>query len=76
MGINFETNTDEYDPELGTILPRLNKASNYLDVSTIVYEEFKKWFDEDMAEKIPKTSYDNLARDMWNAWEKYNEKET
>jgi len=26
IGINFETNTDEYEPEVGTILPRLKEA--------------------------------------------------
>jgi hypothetical protein len=24
IGINFESNTDEYDPEAGTVIPRLN----------------------------------------------------
>jgi len=76
MGINFEDNTDEYDPELGTILPRLSSAKNSDDVSKIIFEEFKKWFDADMAEKISKNAYNNLGKDMWVAWSKYNEKET
>jgi hypothetical protein len=28
IGINFEGNTDEYDPEAGTILPRLRPDSH------------------------------------------------
>jgi len=28
LGINFEHNTDEYPPEVGTILPRLESATS------------------------------------------------
>ena len=41
MEINFETNTDEYDPEIDTILPRLGATKNSEDVSKIIFEEFE-----------------------------------
>jgi hypothetical protein len=46
MDINFGDNTDEYEPETGTILPRLADAETVDDVQTIVHEEFCRWFDE------------------------------
>src|SRR5476649_186019 len=45
ISINFETNTDEYEPEVGTIIPRLTHAESEADVRKIVHEEFCKWFD-------------------------------
>jgi hypothetical protein len=32
IGINFETNADEYEPEVGTILPRLKEAASPNDL--------------------------------------------
>jgi hypothetical protein len=37
-GINFSDNSDEYDPETGTILPRLAGAKSAPDVQTIVHD--------------------------------------
>jgi hypothetical protein len=45
IGINFEENTDEYEPEVGTILPRLRDTRSVDDVRQIVHEEFVKGFD-------------------------------
>jgi hypothetical protein len=45
VGINFEENTDEYEPEVGTIIPRLGDCRSVDDVRRIVHEEFVKWFD-------------------------------
>lgn len=44
VGINFGDNTDEYDPQTGTILPRLRGAHSADDVQVLVYEEFCRWF--------------------------------
>jgi hypothetical protein len=49
IGINFETNTDEYEPEVGTIIPRLKIARSEADVQMIVHEEFCRWFDRKTA---------------------------
>jgi hypothetical protein len=42
IGINFKTNTDEYDAEAGTVIPRLEKCSSSDDVAIVVHEEFKR----------------------------------
>jgi hypothetical protein len=61
-GINFETNTDEYEPEVGTILPRLHDCRSLDDVNRVVREEFLKWFGGTAAfpDKYPK-----LANRIW-----------
>ena len=43
IGIAFVAE-DKYDPEVGSILPRLKGAHNVDDVRRIVYEEFTYWF--------------------------------
>lgn len=44
VGINGGGNTDEYDPEAGTILPRLRPGLSTEEVAGIVREEFDRWF--------------------------------
>ena len=64
MGINFGLNTDEYEPETGTILPRLDaEASTAKDACYIVYEEFCKWFNLSDTERM--SDYQSLADEMW-----------
>lgn len=48
IGIAFEnSNTDEYEPETGTILPRLRRCESHADALRAVHEEFVRWFDAD-----------------------------
>ena len=68
VGINFETNTDEYDPEVGTILPRLRTCKTAADVRQVVHEEFVRWFDRDIAG--PKELYSKIAEEIWQLWKK------
>jgi len=70
IGINFDDNTDEYEPEVVTILPRLTSANSIDDVRLIVYEEFVKWFDENIAGPIEK--YSDIAKEVWRVWQKWN----
>ena len=72
MGINFEENTDEYEPEVDTILPRLSDANDPDDVSLIIYEEFVKWFDEDCVAPKESTAYTAMAKDIWEEWKKHS----
>ena len=58
--INFGSNTDEYDPEVRTVLPRLAACSTVEDVQTTVHEEFCAWFDPDTAG--PRERYAGIAR--------------
>jgi hypothetical protein len=66
IGINFESNTDEYDPEVGTILPRLEGAQSADDVQTIVHEEFCRWFGQDTAGT--REHYAAMSQQIWSAW--------
>jgi len=36
--------SDEYSPEVGTIVPRVAKATGPAEVRMILYEEFERWF--------------------------------
>lgn len=44
-GINFETNTDEYDAEAETIVIGLPNAHRPEDVKALAHETFVQWFD-------------------------------
>jgi hypothetical protein len=60
IGINFETNDDEYEPEVMTILPRLKEASGVKDLQRTVHEEFVRWFGAESAG--PAAKYGEIAR--------------
>ena len=70
--INFGFNTDEYDPEVGTILPRLKNANSESDVVDIVHEEFVRWFGTKIAGDKEQHVYRNIASDVWRAWLKFS----
>jgi hypothetical protein len=70
IGINFESNTDEYEPEVGTILPRLKDASTARDVENIIYEEFCRWFDTETVGS--RGQYLPIAEKVWEAWREFN----
>jgi hypothetical protein len=63
VGINFVVNTEEYDLEVGTILPRLPACTNATDVQTVVHEEFLRWFGHSVAD--PFDHYQQLGHDIW-----------
>jgi len=44
IGINFEHNTDEYEPEAETIVPRLSSCHSPDEVLHVVHETFVRWF--------------------------------
>jgi hypothetical protein len=56
---------DEYSAEVGTIVPRVSKASDTAEVRRIIHEEFVRWFDASMAG--PETAYESLASRVWEA---------
>lgn len=66
IGINFEDNTDEYDPEVGTILPRLSGCHSPLEVRRVIFEEFCRWFGPETAGD--EMSYDAIAEELWQLW--------
>lgn len=73
VGINFESNTDEYDPEVGTILPRLGQAKSVHDVAVIVHEEFRRWFN--VEESISVEHYQDVAEQIWKEWNVFNQRQ-
>jgi hypothetical protein len=66
IGINFEDNTDEYHPEVGTILPRLHSCRCADDVLRVTYEEFTRWFGAGTAGSAE--SYRQIASETWRLW--------
>ena len=64
IGIAFDNeNTDEYDPEAGTILPRLRNCESTSDVQRVVHDEFVRWFDAENAG--PEEGYALIASEIW-----------
>ena len=63
IGIRFETNTDEYEPEVDTILPRLRTCSDTAEVNRVVHEEFVRWFGT--SEAGPSAKYQTIAKKIW-----------
>jgi len=66
IGINFDENTDEYEPEARTILPKLHSCESSTDVRRVVHEEFTRWFGSDMAG--PPDRYSQIASEIWDLW--------
>jgi hypothetical protein len=69
VGINFEHNTDEYEPEAGTILPRLKNCDSVIEARKVIHEEFVRWFDLETAGN--EESYAVIAGEIWAVWQKY-----
>ncbi len=67
--INFGDNTDEYEPEVGTILPRLKEAHSPEELRRIIHQEFIRWFDENIAGAEEK--YTHIAQEVWDALKMY-----
>ena len=68
ISINYETNRDEYEPEVETILPRLKGCHSAEDVRRVVHEEFIRWFGaEDVG---PENRYEQIAKQIWDIWQK------
>ncbi|HTS11586.1 MAG TPA: hypothetical protein VMH00_05675 [Candidatus Limnocylindrales bacterium] len=68
IGINFENNSDEYEPEVGTILPRLQACQSEEDALNVVHEEFVRWFDA--ATAGTKGHYRKIGTEVWELWTK------
>jgi hypothetical protein len=66
IGINFENNPDEYESEVGTILPRLRHCQTEEDAHRVVHQEFVRWFDE--ATAGPLAIYKPIASEIWKLW--------
>jgi hypothetical protein len=61
----------EYDPERGTIAPKLMRCRSFDEVLDVVYAEFCAWFGGSAG---PKSRYAKLAEDLWQLRNRYNER--
>lgn len=68
-GINYEINPDEYEPEVGTILPRVLGAESPADIIPILREEFERWFGS--GNGIENATYDDLAEGIFTIIDRY-----
>ena len=68
VGINFDDNTNEYEPEAGTILPKLQSCRSADDALQEVYGEFLRRFGNSAGSK---ENYERIANELWELWEKY-----
>lgn len=67
VGIGVLDNPDEYDVEVGTILPRLGSCNSVDEVHEVVFEEFLSWFS--VSSVGAKSKYEEAARLIWEIWQ-------
>jgi len=63
IGINYEFNTDEYEPETGSILPRISSCRSAVELQLVVHGEFVRWFNAETAGPLEK--YARIATRIW-----------
>lgn len=71
IGMTTDGPPNEYEPEAGYILPRLQGVSTVAELSAILREEFIRWFDEDLAG--PVETYLPIAEEILAAMRQLNE---
>jgi hypothetical protein len=69
MGLNFGINPDEYEPEVGTILPRALHAESADDIVDVIREEFERWFGPRL--RIETATYEDLAAGIFAIINRY-----
>ncbi|MBU0493169.1 MAG: hypothetical protein KKA73_26850 [Chloroflexi bacterium] len=67
IGINLGINTDEYESEVSTILPRLKSCHSVEEARSVIHQEFTYWFGREDAG--PETRYQQIAESIWVAWQ-------
>jgi hypothetical protein len=69
ISFDFDENCDEYEPEAGTILPKLHGCRSEADVLKVVHAEFVRWFDSGTAG--PQEHYKKIASEIWQLWQEH-----
>lgn len=64
--IGIACDTDDYDVEATTIIPRLETALSVDDVHSIIHQEFGRWFGA--SHEWTKQDYVPLAIKIWDLW--------
>lgn len=73
IGINFETNTDEYEPEVDRILPKLRRVHSKEELLRIIHGTFVVMFYADIAGSVER--YESIAQEVWETWGQYKRKQ-
>lgn len=63
--LEFGAPSDEYSLEVGTVVPRVAKASSPEEVRVILHEEFEHWFGQGSGG--PPEAFDGAASTIWQA---------
>lgn len=58
--------TDEYEPEVETILPRLAGCGSAEDVQRVAFEAFERWFGVGHAGRVER--YRSVGERVWQLW--------
>ncbi|HXH94462.1 MAG TPA: hypothetical protein VNN25_22990 [Thermoanaerobaculia bacterium] len=60
--LNFGINPDEYEPEAGTILPRVMELETASEIESVIREELERWFGG--GTRIEKATYEDLGAEV------------
>lgn len=63
---------DEYEPEVGTILPRLRETASPDDVQRVLHGEFEWWFGTEVG-MFSYAEFAPVADDVWRALQRFRE---
>lgn len=69
MGLNYGVNPDEYEAEVGTILPRVFEAESPAEIVDLIREEFERWFGPRL--RIESATYEELADGIFAIIDRY-----
>lgn len=59
---------DEYEPQVVTVLPRLQECAGQADVQRVLHEEFARWFGPESAGSIDR--YSTLSYTVWALYQR------
>lgn len=65
VGLNFDTNFDEYEGEARLIIKRASDAADILQLAAIIKDVFADQFDPKTADRITDDGYLAAAKDIW-----------
>jgi hypothetical protein len=68
-GVNYEINPDEYEPEVGTILPRVKELETVEDIEKVIREELEHWVGGGV--RMERATYEELAVEVLALLERY-----
>lgn len=70
IGIYYEENNDEYDPEIQSILTKIKIGMDKSQLYELIYREFVYWFDKETVGE--KKDYDSLTEEVYKILKKFD----